>query len=107
MDSLLHFFGSFSGTIAHVLGWAITAVSGAGFTYLITNWAKISPYIPITEGRKEQVRTFAGITAAISVIALSFVNPDIRPEDLQGAILTVLTFAASWFGAHKINEAAR
>lgn len=93
--------------VYHVLTWLLSAVSGAGFTYFATNWAKISPMIPITEGRKGQVRTFAGVMAALSVVVLAFVNPDIRPEDLQGALVTLLTFAVSWFGAHKINDVAK
>lgn len=81
----------------------MTLVSGTGFTYLMTNWGKVTSWIPITEGRKTQVRTFAGIMAALSVVILAFVNPDIRPEDLQSSILTLLTFAITWFGAHTTN----
>ena len=91
-------------TLLHVIGWLVTLVSGSGFTYIATNWAKITEWIPITEGRKAQVRTFAGVMAALSVIVLAFVNPDIRPENLQSSILTVLTFTLTWLGAHATNR---
>jgi len=88
----------------HVVNWLITLVSGTGFTYLMTNWGKVTSWIPITEGRKAQVRTFAAIMAALAVIIGALFNPDIRPEDLQSAILTVLTFALTWLGAHTTNK---
>jgi len=92
-------------TAVHIVNWLITAAGGSAFTYVATNWGKISSYIPISEGRKNQVRTFAGLMAALSVVVLAFVNPDIRPEDFQSSVLTLLTFVATWLGAHATHKA--
>lgn len=94
-------------TALHVVQWLLTIVSGAGFTYLVTNWAKISPLIPISEGQKAKVRTFAASAAAVASVILALVNPDIRPDDPQGLAVGLLTFAASWLGAHEINKAVK
>lgn len=95
-------------TIFHILTWLLSAVSGTGFVFILTNFVKISDLFPfITPGQTTRIRTVAALLSAISTIILAVVNPDIRPEDLQSALVTIGTFAVSFVGAHLVHKATK
>lgn len=94
-------------SIAHILGWLLTAAAGAGGTFAVTAAVKLIPSIPISDGQKTRIRAFAGATAAVSVLLLGLVNPDVAPTDMQNAIVTILTIGVSWFGAHTVHKVSQ
>lgn len=94
--------------ILHALAWVLSAVSGTGFVFIFTNLVKTSDIIPfVAPGQTGRIRTVAGLLAAGSTLLLALVNPDIRPEDTQHAIVTLVTFASTFIAAHYVHKATK
>lgn len=90
--------------IVSYVGTAAQVVGGGVGVFLATEAVKRIRAIPINEGMTTHLRATAAAFSAVAVLLLGLANGNLRPDDLQGAVLAILGVLGAWGVSHQTHR---
>ncbi|MFA5130681.1 MAG: hypothetical protein WC477_07285 [Patescibacteria group bacterium] len=93
---------------ATIIQTVILIAGGTVGTWLFTELAKRAKSIPwVQPGNAVRLRATAGVFSVIGTLLAGFADKGVMPDDLQGAVVSILSCVAMWVGSHAIHEVTK